>query len=32
VLGVAAVDLVRPWLDDGDPVVAETARWVVSRS
>ena len=28
-LGEAAVDLVHPWVDDGDPVVAETARWAV---
>ena len=29
VLGEAAVDPVHPWVDDGDPVVAETARWAV---
>ena len=29
VLGEAAADLVQPWVDDGDPVVAETARWAV---
>ena len=29
VLGASAADLVRPWVDDTDPVVAETARWAV---
>jgi hypothetical protein len=29
VLGAASVDLARPWVDDGNPVVAETARWAV---
>jgi hypothetical protein len=30
VLGASAADLVRPWVDDTDPVVAETARWVTA--
>jgi hypothetical protein len=25
-----AMDLVRPWVDDDDAVVAETAQWAVS--
>jgi hypothetical protein len=25
-----AMDLVRPWIDDDDPIVAETAQWAVS--
>jgi hypothetical protein len=29
VIGAASVDLARPWVDDADPVVAETARWAV---
>jgi hypothetical protein len=28
--GVAASDLARPWVDDPDPAVAETARWVLT--
>jgi hypothetical protein len=31
VLGGAAADLVRPWVDDADPVIAETARWAVAQ-
>ena len=27
VLGATAADLAGPWVDDDDPVVAETARW-----
>jgi len=30
VLGESAIDLVRPWVEDTDPVVAETARWAVA--
>ncbi|HEY3528990.1 MAG TPA: hypothetical protein VGK78_07555 [Nocardioides sp.] len=30
VLGDRAAELARRWLDDPDPVVAETARWVLS--
>jgi hypothetical protein len=30
VLGALALDLVRPWVEDTDPVVAETARWAVA--
>jgi hypothetical protein len=29
VLGAAASELARPWVDDPDPAVAETARWVL---
>jgi hypothetical protein len=29
VLGATAADLAGPWVDDDDPVVAETARWAV---
>lgn len=32
VLGAAAVDLARPWVDEPDQVVAETARWVMGRN
>jgi hypothetical protein len=32
VLGAPATDLVRPFVDDSDPVVAETARWVTTAS
>jgi hypothetical protein len=32
VLGAAASDLAAGWLDASDPVVAETARWVVSAA
>ena len=32
VLGAQAADLVRPWVDHNDPVVAETARWVTVTS
>ncbi|MEP6628877.1 MAG: hypothetical protein ABJA89_00335 [Lapillicoccus sp.] len=32
VLGPAAADLVRPWVDDGDAAVAETARWAVAAA
>lgn len=28
---LAAMDVVRPWVDDEDPVVAETAQWAVSH-
>ena len=31
VLGAAAAGLVRPWVDDADPVIAETARWAVAQ-
>lgn len=31
VLGLDAFDLARPWVDDPDPVVAETAMWVMGR-
>lgn len=31
VLGPDALDLARPWVDDPDQVVAETARWVMRR-
>jgi hypothetical protein len=30
VAGVGASDLARPWVDDPDPAVAETARWVLT--
>jgi hypothetical protein len=30
VLGALAADLVRLWVDDTDPVVAETARWALA--
>ena len=30
VLGSSTATLARPWVDDGDPVVAETARWAVA--
>jgi hypothetical protein len=29
VFGPLADELVRPWVDDSDPVVAETARWAI---
>ena len=29
VFGPSADELVRPWVDDSDPVVAETARWAI---
>jgi len=29
VLGAASMDVVRPWVDDLDPMVAETACWAV---
>jgi hypothetical protein len=32
VLGTAAADVVRPWCDDADPVVAETAQAALGRS
>jgi hypothetical protein len=32
VLGASAADLVRPWVDDTDPVVAETASWAISAA
>jgi HEAT repeat protein len=31
VLGDAAAPLATPWVDDPDPMVAETARWVVDH-
>jgi hypothetical protein len=30
VLGASAAELVRRWVDDPDPVVAETARWATA--
>jgi len=30
VLGAAALGIAEPWVDDPDPIVAETARWAVS--
>jgi hypothetical protein len=30
VIGDGASDLARPWVDDPDPAVAETARWVLT--
>jgi hypothetical protein len=30
VLGAAAAELARGWVEDADPVVAETARWAMS--
>ena len=32
VLGATAADVVRPWCDDADPVVAQTARAALARS
>jgi hypothetical protein len=31
VLGADAAALAEPWVDDADPVVAETARWVITQ-
>jgi len=32
VAGDRAVMLAQPWVDDNDPAVAETARWVLSTA
>ncbi|HET6166333.1 MAG TPA: HEAT repeat domain-containing protein [Marmoricola sp.] len=30
-LGADVADLARPWVDDADPAVAETARWAIEQ-